>query len=164
MARTPTLFLLLIACSTWFATPVAADKSFPIKVANVWARESSVASSVTAVYLSLANAQPHGDTLLSVASSAAKRAEVHETTIENGIARMRRIPALALPANSTVTLSPSGMHIMLHDLVRPLRRGSTLTLTLSFAQAGPMRVVVPVTSSGASATNVRPPPTTHDEH
>ena len=159
------LVLLLTAGFLTLGAPAsAAEQSLPITIANAWARETSVASGASAVYLSLVNSQPVGDTLLSVATPAAARAEVHETTIVDGIAHMRPIPALELPARSTVSLSPAGKHIMLLELVRPLRRGEAISLTFSFAHAGKVRALVPVFFSGQIETNVRQPAMTHDQH
>jgi copper(I)-binding protein len=39
--------------------------------------------------------------------------EMHETTIEDGIARMREIEELVVPANSSVTFERGGKHLML---------------------------------------------------
>ena len=162
MTRNLAFFVVLLVSSSAFGSAAAAQD--PIRIANAWAREAPLSAGVSAVYLSLVNTQPHDDTLLSVTTSAAKRAEVHETSIDDGIAHMRPIPALRIPANSTVSLSPAGKHIMLLELARPLRRGSTLTLSLSFAHAGQIRAVVPVFVSGEVATNVRQPAATHNEH
>lgn len=167
MIKTSILVLVLVAGFWTFEAAEASSaptERASIKIANAWAREASLASGVSAVYLSLVNTQAANDTLLSVSTPAAKRAEVHETTIVNGIAHMRPIPALELPPNATVSLSPAGKHIMLLELTRPLRRGATLTLSLAFAHAGEMRVVVPVFFSGHRDTNVRQPALTHDEH
>ena len=153
MTRNLALLLVLAAGAASGGNAFAADPNMPIKIADAWAREAS--GGVSAIYLSVVNSQPHSDALLSVASPAAKRAEVHETSVVDGIAHMRPIPNLEIPANSTVSLSPAGKHIMLMELVAPLRRGSTLALTLSFARAGQARVVVPVFTSRQVETNVR---------
>ena len=39
--------------------------------------------------------------------------EIHETTIEDGIARMRELSALVVPARGSVTLERGGKHLML---------------------------------------------------
>ena len=39
--------------------------------------------------------------------------EIHETTIEDGIARMRELGALVVPARGSVTLERGGKHLML---------------------------------------------------
>ena len=39
--------------------------------------------------------------------------EIHETTIDDGIARMRELGALVVPARGSVTLERGGKHLML---------------------------------------------------
>jgi len=39
--------------------------------------------------------------------------EMHETTIEDGISRMRKIEELVVPANGSVTFERGGKHLML---------------------------------------------------
>ena len=53
--------------------------------------------------------------------------EIHETTIEDGIARMRELDALVVPPRGSVTLERGGKHLM---LMRPVDLGETVTLTL----------------------------------
>ena len=39
--------------------------------------------------------------------------EIHETTIEDGVSRMRKLEALVVPAQGSVTLERGGKHLML---------------------------------------------------
>ena len=39
--------------------------------------------------------------------------EIHESMLEDGVARMRRISELVIPAHATVTLQSGGLHLML---------------------------------------------------
>ncbi len=39
--------------------------------------------------------------------------EIHETTMEDGVSRMREIEALIVPAHGSVTLKRGGKHLML---------------------------------------------------
>lgn len=53
--------------------------------------------------------------------------EIHETTIEDGIARMRELDALIVPARGSVTLERGGKHLM---LMRPRDLDDRVTLQL----------------------------------
>jgi periplasmic copper chaperone A len=57
---------------------------------------------------------------------------------------MRQVDGIEVPAGSTVTLGPGGLHIMLLDLAQPLPTGSTFDLTLDFEKAGEQTVEVSV--------------------
>jgi copper(I)-binding protein len=56
-----------------------------------------------------------GDDILisSVTSPQFESVEIHETTIEDSIARMREIEELLVPANGSVTLERGGKHLMM---------------------------------------------------
>ena len=58
-------------------------------------------------------------------------AEMHQTTIKEGIASMAKIEALTIPANGSVTLEPGGLHIMLMKLQGPLIKGDPLSLSFN---------------------------------
>lgn len=58
-------------------------------------------------------------------------AEMHQTTIKEGIASMAKIEVLTIPANGSVTLEPGGLHIMLMKLQGPLIKGDPLRLSLN---------------------------------
>jgi copper(I)-binding protein len=53
--------------------------------------------------------------------------EIHETTIEGGVSRMRELEALVVPANGSVTLERGGKHLM---LMRGEDVGTSVTLQL----------------------------------
>lgn len=53
--------------------------------------------------------------------------EIHETTIEDGVSRMRELEALVVPANGSVTLERGGKHLM---LMRGEDVGSLVSLQL----------------------------------
>jgi len=51
--------------------------------------------------------------------------EIHETTVTDGISRMREIGALEVPANGSMVLERGGKHLM---LMRPENVGDSVTL------------------------------------
>ena len=53
--------------------------------------------------------------------------EIHETTIEDGVSRMRELEALIVPANGSVTLERGGKHLM---LMRGENVGASISLQL----------------------------------
>lgn len=91
-----------------------------------------------AVYLVFRNDTPQADTLVAVAADLATRAEVHETMGTGEMRHMMAVQSLPIPAHTEVRMAPGGVHIMLHDLRRPVKAGDTITLYLSLARAGAM--------------------------
>lgn len=137
--------LTLAAIITTAAGAMAND----IMVTGAFARASaSPAVKVGGVYLSLMN---HGaaDRLVAIASRAAKSAELHRMVMDGDVMKMEPVGPLDLPAGAMLNMAPGGMHVMLMDLVRPLKQGDTVELTLTFEKAGAVTVTVPVASPGA---------------
>lgn len=122
-----------------------------VTVENAWARATSRAASTGAAYLTITD---HGapDRLVPVATPIAAVAELHRTSMQNGVAQMRPVDGLAITAERPVTFSPGGYHIMLMQLKHPLHVGDTFPLTLTFEKAGPVQVNVAVKGPGASGT------------
>ena len=69
--------------------------------------------------------------ITAVASDAYGDASLHETTLVNGISRMRALPALVVPAHGSVELKPGGLHLMLMDPKKPLKPGDHVVLRFS---------------------------------
>jgi copper(I)-binding protein len=135
----------------------AADPAAQLSVTGAWARITPAATNVGAAYFTIINHTAEADTLLSVASPVAAQAELHRTITEDGIARMRPAGKVLVPARGSVKAEPGGLHVMLHQLVRPLVAGERVPLILRFARAGAVTVTLEVRSatSGALHAHVR---------
>jgi len=115
-----------------------------LKVESAWARATPPGASVAAVYLRIDNTGGPADRLLKLKSPIAASAEVHRTSVEDGMARMRMVSMLHVGANETVEFKPGGLHIMLFGLKQPLVAGQTFELELVFEVVGPRRITVTV--------------------
>jgi len=112
-----------------------------VEVSGAWARATMPGQKVAGVYMQLrSDVQAR---LVGVKTDAAKTAEVHQMSHEGGVMRMRRLESLDLPAGKTVTLAPGGYHLMLLDILRPLKAGERVSVTLVLDEAG-KRVELPV--------------------
>jgi len=121
----------------------------PVEVSQPWARATPGHGTTGAVYLTLI-AHGTADTLTDISTPAAEMAMLHETRMENGVAKMVMLDGVALPQHVPVTFKPGAMHIMLTGLKQPLKAGGSLTLTLSFTHAAPVTVSVPVLAAGSA--------------
>ncbi len=68
--------------------------------------------------------------VVSVQTSAAGVAEIHEMKMENNVMKMRAIEHLDLAAGKMVELKPGGYHLMLMDLTNQIKAGDIIPLTL----------------------------------
>lgn len=129
------VFLALVL--TYVAPVCAAERSAVldgIRVANAWVRAPAPGQQTAAAYMEVRSAQNMA--LAGATSAAAGRVEMHESTTEAGVMRMRALPSIELRAGETVKLAPGGMHLMLVDLRQPLKAGDKIPLTLRLRHAG----------------------------
>jgi copper(I)-binding protein len=118
-----------------------------IEVSDAWARATAPGQSSGAVYTTIVN---HGgaDELVGV-TSGARGAMLHSNDSVDGVARMRMMASLPIPARSRVELAPGATHVMLGGLKAPLAAGTRFPVTFRFAKAGPRAVEVAVVAAGA---------------
>lgn len=103
--------------------------SAAVVVHEAWVPEAPPGARVLAAYLDIENASDSTRTLLGVSSGAARAVEIHRSEIDQGMARMRRLEVLELPAGSRTRFAPGGLHLMLLEPV-PLTAGAEVPLTL----------------------------------
>ncbi len=120
-----------------------------LRVEDAWARPAEMGTmagkSMTAVYFTVVNEGNEADRLVRVESDIAATAEIHQTTFEDNIARMKPVrEGVRIPAAGQATFSPGGYHVMLVGLRQPLRSGDRFTLTLYFEKSPPITVEVDV--------------------
>jgi copper(I)-binding protein len=121
-----------------------------ISVAHPWARATPPNAATAAAYVTLTATGP-ADRIVGASTPVAGAAEIHETTNDQGVMKMRPVAALALEPGKTVTFAPGGYHIMLTGLKQPLQAGTHFPLTLRFEHAAPVAVEVTVEAIGAGA-------------
>ena len=124
------------------ATAFAADSS-SLRIEQPWAAETPPAARTGAAYLNIVNSG-EADRLLGAKAEVARQVEMHTTTMDGNMMRMREVEALEVPGGATTALEPGGLHIMLIDLRQPLRAGQSFPLTLQFEKAGTLDVQVPI--------------------
>lgn len=162
------LTLALAACGSDdgdSAAGTTAATSGELTITGAWARTSPSDASNGAAYFVITS--PTADTLtgVKVDPSVAGVAEMHETkmvppassmpmgsgmggsdTTMNMGGGMTMVPmdSVEIPAGEAVVFEPGGKHIMLMELAKPLEKGATFDLTLTFAKAGDKVVTVTV--------------------
>ena len=116
-----------------------------VMVMDAFARASATSmAKAGAVYMTLTNHGATPDRLLGASTQAAASAEVHESLEKDGVATMRPVESLEIPAGGSVQLKPGGYHIMLMGLKAPLKKGDMIMLQLKFEHAGMVDVMANV--------------------
>lgn len=96
------------------------------------------------VYLTIDNGTNQGERLIGAITDAAEAVEIHQTQIENDIARMRPFTGLDIPVGGSLTIAPGGYHLMLVNLQRDLSVGENITVILHFESGSQLTVEVPI--------------------
>lgn len=89
-----------------------------------------------------------GDSLTAVTTSAAAHASLHNVVTTSGVSQMVEVPAVPLPAGSTVVLGTGGYHVMLDSLTGTFMPGDSVSVALVFARGGRLELRVPVVKFG----------------
>jgi len=91
------------------------------------------------------------DRLIGGSAPFAKRFEVHEMAIVDGVMKMRELAkGLEIKPGETVELKPGGYHVMLMDITESPKAGAAVKTTLKFEKAGEVTIDVPVIAAGQS--------------
>jgi len=89
-----------------------------------------VGGNASVAYFSISNDADGMVTVSGVSSPQFGSVEMHETTIEGGVSRMRRIESIDIAARSHMAFSPGGKHLMLMQPAADVIPGSMVTLEI----------------------------------
>lgn len=125
----------------------AAAKLGDLDISGGYVRAMLPGQPVGGGYITIHNGGKSDDRLTSVTSDAAGKVEMHDMKMEGQIMKMREIKdGIVIPAGATVTLSPSGMHLMFKQVKEPFKQGGVVPVMLMFDKAGMVDITLPVTS------------------
>jgi hypothetical protein len=98
-------YLILAACSQ----PAAES---PLGFEDAWVRPMPLASMMTAGFGRLVNNSGTDIEISAYSSPQFEDVSLHQTVLEGGLSRMKKVPALNLAAGSEIELAPGGYHLM----------------------------------------------------
>ena len=104
-----------------------------ITVTKPWIRATAPGQTVSGAFMTLVNNSETAYALTSVSYSDANTVEIHKTSMNDGMMRMRKVNQVTIPANGTAELKPGSFHVMLIGLEKDMVAGETETLTLTFS-------------------------------
>ena len=125
------LALLLLEAAMAQETPPIYPTNY-IGVDDAWARWEDNAG--LALYMSLSSEK--ADRLIGLSSPLVGRAELHTYVVTHGLAQMRAVAGIDLPAGTKLRLEPGGLHGMLLDLRVSTMSSRLIPVTLQFLNAG----------------------------
>lgn len=126
-------------------TQQAAAQLKDLSFGEAWSKELPPTAQNGIAFFSVTNTGKNDDKLIAAAAPViAESAEIHAHIHENDLMRMVKVDDLEVAAGQTVVLEPSGYHIMLMGLKRPLVAGEQFPLQLTFEQSGEVELTVTV--------------------
>jgi hypothetical protein len=125
----------LAACSRADASTRIGD----IEIMDAWVASTFLMPDMDmngAAYMTIWNRGVDADRLVAADTDAAEAVEFHQTSVQNNIASMQWLESIDIPAQTEVRVAPGAYHLMLVAITRELKVGETITLRLTFAEAG----------------------------
>lgn len=120
-----------------------------VSVEQPWSRATPPGARIGVGFMQFRNAGSTAERVVGASSPVAGRVEMHVTTREGDVMKMRQVESFAIPAGGSFELKPGGAHLMLMDLRRPLKQGERVPLTLTLQKGGELQVDLTVEALGA---------------
>jgi copper(I)-binding protein len=152
----PIRILALVAALLLSAATASAHsvKAGALELTDLWTRATPPSAPTAGGYLTITNTGAEPDRLTAVASPQAAKGELHEMSVKDGIMTMRPVEGgIEIPAGQSVTLAPSGLHIMFVSPKEPFVEGEKVPVVLTFEKAGKVETFLHVEGIGAPGPN-----------
>ncbi len=125
-----------------------------ITVTGAYARLTPTGSG--GAFMVIHNHASTADRLIAISTEVARKVELHETKMDEGVMRMRPVEAIELPAKGMAALRSGGPHVMLFGVPKEHEAGDSIDLTLHFERAGNMTVSVEILPPGGAPASMSP--------
>jgi periplasmic copper chaperone A len=109
-------------------------------VEDAWIRAAPPGARMLAAYAVIENRGEAPRKLLGASSDRFGLVEMHRTVHIDGVARMREVESVEIPAGGEAALEPGGLHLMLMRPVSDVTEGETIVFELRFDQGETQRI------------------------
>lgn len=127
--------LLGLAATASSASDIAAtaDATCAPRVVDGWLRAPPMPMPMMAGFGRIENACAEPVAITAARSDAFGSVELHETTVVDGVSRMREVAGLPVAAGGEAVLQPGGLHLMLMQPASPLAEGDVARVEFTLA-------------------------------
>jgi copper(I)-binding protein len=139
----------VVAAAFWTAALASASETLTAE--NAWVPWAPTVVKVHAGYMTIINRSDADQQLVGATSPDYERVELHESSVKDGVAEMRAVDQIAIPANGRVVFAPAGLHFMLIGPKRPQAVGDRVRIILRLRSAAEVVVLAEVRSRGATS-------------
>jgi copper(I)-binding protein len=138
-ARAYGVFMIrTIPLAAAFVALASAAQAAPT-VQSAWSRPAAQGT-IGAGFMTLANPGAKPDALVAVESPGAPQVQIHQSSMSGGMASMKAVASVPVPAGGRVTFAPGGYHLMFMGLTKAQKIGDRLPATLVFASGARVKV------------------------
>ena len=120
-----------LAAALWLLSAGAAWAD-GITVSDPWIALPPPGAATNAGYLTIMHHSSAPCALVAAESPGYGRIQLHMSEVKDGVATMKHLDKVTLPATGTVSFAPGGMHLMLMKPKKALKEGDTVPIVLSF--------------------------------
>ncbi|MCY1456364.1 Copper chaperone PCu(A)C [compost metagenome] len=133
------------------AASAGATEPSCVTVREGWVRLPPGSAPMAAGYGVIHNGCKAPVTVVAAGSKAFGEVSLHETTLVDGVSRMRAVERLPIATNASVALKPGGLHLMLMQPEVPLAKGGQVPLRLSLEDGRKVDATLTVRTDGPGA-------------
>ncbi|MBP9855363.1 MAG: copper chaperone PCu(A)C [Candidatus Omnitrophica bacterium] len=141
MSHRNSFYLILVIVGMLSINLARAEESTQnVSISNAWVRALPPSQKTTAGLLTIENKTEKEIILQSVTSTAAEVVEIHKMKHADGMMKMEKADNVAIPAGGLIDFESSGYHLMLINLINPLKEGDVVPLILNFQDGSQIEV------------------------
>ena len=122
------ILTLVLFISSW---TINAEPEFP-ETKDQWLRAAPPGSMMMAAYLELSNNSTKSEVLVGAYSPDFNLAEIHQTIIKDGMAKMVHQEEIKIQADQRLSFKPGGLHIMLMQPDKQFVEGDEVKICLIY--------------------------------
>ena len=111
---------------------------------GAWIAEAPPVSKVMAAYMEISNPSDKITKIVSANSASFKKISFHQTQQKNGMASMKHIDTLAIPAKGKFILEAGSYHMMLFNPVKRFKAGDLVNFEFKLDSGDVIKLAVPV--------------------
>lgn len=156
LVKYPLVWIVFSALYSFNA--IATEKDILVSEGHV--RATIPGTSISAAYMRIKNLTTSNLILIGASSEVSNRIEIHEHVMTGDMMKMQQRQSLSISPNHEVVLQPSGYHLMIFNLIEPLKDNTEISLTLHFSDNVDIDVTLPVKGINRSSKQK----STHHHH
>ncbi len=115
-----------------------------LHIDHPWSRQAAPHSKVISAYFQITNEGKKDDVLISASAPLADKTEIHTHYMKEGVMKMEKVEQVNIAAGETLLFKPGSFHLMLFNPSELPKQGSKFPLTLTFKEAGDVKVMIKV--------------------